>query len=291
MEIADKSILIRRKMALGDVILITPIIKKIKEILPKSSVSVSTDIHDVLKNNPYVDFILPTNTPLLGYDKVYNLDLVYERNPSEHIITSYAKFVFGEDIEEKSTQIYPLQSDEDIIEKQLKDFGIFNNNFIVFHMGVTARNRTWAKENWSKLIQNLTHTGCPIIIIGKNSDFFISGLNVFNLINKLSVQQVHCLIKRSKCFVGNDSGMLHVAGTTETPIVGIFTSAMGEYRMPYRQGVFCHNAKIVKPDLDCYGCLEKEIPPVECCGCRRGDYACVLNITPENVYNAIVSFL
>lgn len=77
-----------------------------------------------------------------------------------------------------------------------------------------------------------------------------------DLTKRLTVHQVAALVSRVALFLGSDSSMLHVAGTTETPIVGLFTSVKGDYRVPFR-----HGCTIVRPQGDCYGCLAMEEPP------------------------------
>lgn len=283
-------ILVRRTGALGDVVLTTPIIKKLREIHGYNAIiNIATAHHNVYLNNPDINYIFSPNHFVYNYNYVYNLDLVYEKEPSRHIIDSYSFEVFGHTEIDKNTILKPLASDFKFVNNIITQLGVVLPNTIVIHCAVTAKNRTWPARYWSILIDKLTTVGYSIIIVGTGNDFSFQKNEVYNLVDKLTIHQVASLISISKAFIGNDSGMFHVAGTTDTPIFGLFTSAKGEYRQAFRSGKLGSNTTIIRPNIDCYGCLEKELPPVVSCDCIRGDYICLDIITPEMVFIAVLN--
>ena len=70
-----------------------------------------------------------------------------------------------------------------------------------------------------------------------------------NLMNKTNISDCWHLINNSLAFVTMDSGLLHLAGTTDAPIVHLGSHLKPEFRMPYRYGnqsrFFYHNNKLV----------------------------------------------
>ena len=78
-----------RQLALGDVILTTPIVKQIfADYSGQCDIDVVTLKPEVFKHNPIVANILMANEPInfVGtYDKIINLDLAYEKYPKIHI--------------------------------------------------------------------------------------------------------------------------------------------------------------------------------------------------------------
>ena len=60
--------------------------------------------------------------------------------------------------------------------------------------------------------------------------------NGLNLVNKTSLDETWHLIQNSICFVTMDSGLLHLAGTTDTEIIQLGSSINPEFRSPYRNG-------------------------------------------------------
>ena len=81
---ADK-VLVHRAMALGDVLLATPIIRELAQ--QGYDVDVSSNYPFVFKGNPYIkQSLLPSQVSASDYEDIYNLDMVYENNPKQHII-------------------------------------------------------------------------------------------------------------------------------------------------------------------------------------------------------------
>jgi ADP-heptose:LPS heptosyltransferase len=283
-------ILVRRKGALGDVLLTTPIVRRLREVYgTQAIIDVATNSGSVYINNHSINNVLPGNASPQGYSKFIDLDFAYEKRPKQHIIESYIDVAFGDEGRDfdKSTQLFPCEGDVNYVDSMLKQNKLNPFEFLVFHMGVTWKNRTWPREYWHMALRKIAANGNKIVVIGMGSDFYIDNVNTYNFKNKFSIQQLSYLISQAKCFVGNDSGMLHVAGTTPTKIVGIFTSAKGEYRVPFREGEYGYNTEILKPQVDCYGCLHLEKPPVVYVGCKRSDFICLKQITPDMVARAI----
>jgi hypothetical protein len=97
------------------------------------------------------------------------------------------------------------------------------------------------------LTQMLNDIGLNVVSIGKDSSetgFFNVQKPVFNfaiekglnLMNKTNISDCWNLITRARCFITMDSGLLHLAGTTDTPIVHLGSSIKPEFRIPYRNG-------------------------------------------------------
>jgi ADP-heptose:LPS heptosyltransferase len=119
--------------------------------------------------------------------------------------------------------------------------------YVLIHPVSTWESRTWSAENWMQLTQNLNDLGYNVISIGKDSSetgFFNVQKPVFNfeiekgmnLMNKTSISDCWHLINKAHCFVTMDSGLLHLAGTTDTHIIHLGSSIKPEFRMPYRKG-------------------------------------------------------
>lgn len=288
-------ILVKRRAALGDVLLTTPIVRHLREVNGNDAViDVASDCGSIYIQNPYVNNVFAGSHPAVGYDQVIDLNLVYEKKPNQHIIESYVEAAFPSGIDsqfDKRTELFPSETDKDFVLSRMRDSGLNPEQCIIMHCAVTWKNRTWPKERWVKTAQLLAGLDRKVIIVGSGSDYKWQAANVFDLTGKFTIQQISYLISMCSVFVGNDSGLLHVAGTTKTPIVGIFTSAKGEYRVPFRNGEYGGDCTIMKPDVECYGCLARETPPVVFCDCRRGDYACLGQITPEGVFAAVKEYL
>jgi hypothetical protein len=54
--------------------------------------------------------------------------------------------------------------------------------------------------------------------------------------NNTDMDQAWYLIQNSMCFITMDSGLLHLAGTTDAEIIQLGSSINPEFRSPYRKG-------------------------------------------------------
>ena len=52
--------------------------------------------------------------------------------------------------------------------------------------------------------------------------------------NQTSIDQTWYLINSSSCFITMDSGLLHLAGTTDSEIIVLGSSIRPEFRLPFR---------------------------------------------------------
>ena len=202
-----------------------------------------------------------------------------------HIINAYSEACFGEEIQDKSTELFINENDRRVALKMLETERI-GERFVVIHPGVTGRNRTIGPDIWVPIINKLRESRIDIVVVGTMRDIQFVGLP--DLRGVISLHQVAAIIEKAKCFIGNDSGLVHVAGSTKTPIAAMYTSAKGEYRLPFRDGELGGGCKMFRTPLECYGCLEKETPPVITNGCHRGDYACVKSFNPEEILEYVL---
>lgn len=271
------SILIMRNSAIGDVLLTTPVIRQIlADYDGNCYIDVLTLCGDVFKNNPWVREVSSELARLPGgYEKIINLNLAYEHYPMLHIADAYEFFAFGKkgSVRNKQPALFPLASDAKHIENFIDE--IEGRDFLVVHM----RYSNWPSRNietelWKKVIDGvLEETDLAVVQVGAKNDLALSyeyNSRVFDWRNRFSLQQLQLLIKRSSVFLGVDSGTLHVAASTDVPIVCLFTSAHHDLRKPIRKpdsNVFIP----IAPSVPCYGCQARFDPPITNVTCDQGD--------------------
>lgn len=278
-------ILIKRFEAMGDILMSTPIIRKLyNDRSGKCLIDYQLyDTHQqILKYNPYIRNILGINDQLTDvYNMSINLDLVYEKKPKIHVIDAFAELVFGHSNIDKSLDLFTNELNRQQADKVKKSI---NNDYIVFH----ARNYPGASRNisllfWQDLVKTvLMETNVSIAFIGQGNDayFFRDEPRTIDLRNQFDILTTKEIISSAKIFVGSDTGTLHVAATTNTDIVGLFTSVRAEYRQPFRsKGRFIP----VAANIPCYGCQENFTPPVVQINCMRNDYECQNRFSVQDV--------
>ena len=289
-------ILLIRHGALGDVIWTTPIVRQLwLDHGGDCSIDVLTLKSEVFLGSPWVNMVLTPET--FGsrqtlYDKTINLDLAYEKYPSMHLLAAYAKFSHGsiDCVSAHEPQIFETRQDRMLV-AQLIDAKIVED-YLVLHM----RRDTWPSRNlsinkWRQIVDEvLATTNLKIVQVGSSNEIsFDHDSRLINLMGQLSLQQLKMLIAEAKVYIGIDSGTLHVAACTETPIVALFTSCHHTYREPWgrERALFFP----IPADIECYGCQSRMPAPVTGVVCARGDVACIESFSPEKIGRAIRAFL
>ncbi len=160
------------------------------------------------------------------------------------------------------------------------------NKVVVFHIGAGNEFREWGIPNWIKLASLLFKKHpVKIVLIGGSEDAgtadqILEGhpASVFSLAGKLNLRELKELIARASLYVGPDSGPMHIAASTSTPIIAYFGPNLSAFNAPWQA-----NAVIIEKDLECRPCDQRT--------CYPGDFRCVRTITPEDIYAACVRFL
>ena len=158
------------------------------------------------------------------------------------------------------------------------------------------RRDTWPSRNlnihkWRAIVDEiLSTTDLKIVQVGSpNEVCFNDDARLLNWMGQLSLQQLKVLIAEAQVYLGIDSGTLHVAACTQTPIVAMFTSCHHTYREPLGRNK--SQFFPIPADIECYGCQSRMPPPVTGVVCARGDVACIESFVPEKIGRAIRAYL
>ncbi|MCU0257012.1 MAG: hypothetical protein MUF60_09720, partial [Vicinamibacterales bacterium] len=82
---------------------------------------------------------------------------------------------------------------------------------------------------------------------------------------------------RAALYIGGDSGPLHVAATTGTPIVALFGPTLAERSAPWRSRS-CVTLTVDAGPLPCRPCDQRR--------CEPGDFRCLQGVRPATVLAA-----
>jgi lipopolysaccharide heptosyltransferase II len=98
-------------------------------------------------------------------------------------------------------------------------------------------------------------------------------------LGEFDLQELRALIGRSRLFVGGDTGPLHIAATTATPVVGIYGPTLAARSAPWRpRAVPTLSVETAVEDLPCRPCEQRV--------CVHGDFRCLTQLTPDRVIAA-----
>jgi ADP-heptose:LPS heptosyltransferase len=176
----------------------------------------------------------------------------------------------------------------------------------VIHVGAGKTSRDWGIENFASLVQKLkqnenkneTENDWSIFIVGKNDEekkkgeYLEKHFQIHNLTGKISLLELLYLISRSTVYVGADSGPLHLASLTSTPLVGLYGPNIPEISGPWRE----KNVSVIRKYLPCQPCnqkkceYEKDNHKKDNQNNNHGIISCMKNITTDEVYEAIIRY-
>ncbi len=156
---------------------------------------------------------------------------------------------------------------------------------VVIHLGAGNRFRDWGMENFNTLIRRLSDRQIPVFMIGHNdNEIQRAGIlskipHTFDFSGSLSIHELLHLINGAAVYVGADSGPLHLASLTATPLVAFFGPNLAQISGPWRK----EHVEIMQLDMPCRPCSQRK--------CKYDTISCMRNITVEKVYDAISKFI
>jgi len=163
---------------------------------------------------------------------------------------------------------------------------------VVVHIGAGNDFRDWGAERLAALTIKLGDVaGVRVALIGGAGDRGreaeivrrLSETRSIPLAGRLNLIEIRELIARAALFVGPDSGPMHIAASTATPIVAYFGPTLPAHFGPWRPGVDPAKTVILQKDLTCRPCRQRE--------CVTADFSCLRAITPDEVFAACRLFL
>lgn len=146
------------------------------------------------------------------------------------------------------------------------------SKYVVITTGFTAIVREFRAKYINEIMAYIKSKGYIVVFLGQKATktgnaFTIKGTfsaevdytSGVDLIDKTSLLEAAKIMEGSKAVIGIDNGLLHIAGCTDTAIVGGFTTVSPSIRMPVRYNELGWNFYPVVPDLslDCRFCQEK----------------------------------
>ena len=163
------------------------------------------------------------------------------------------------------------------------------HDVIVVHVSAGNPFRRWPEENFTDLVMALASASPArrVILSSGPSDRDAAGRIGRGARTRLgdaadrivefgdfNLAELRALVGRSRLFVGGDTGPLHIAATTATPIVGLYGPTLAERSAPWRDPRIPTESLHVA-DLVCRPCDQR--------ACAPGDFRCLTTLRAEDV--------
>jgi ADP-heptose:LPS heptosyltransferase len=163
---------------------------------------------------------------------------------------------------------------------------------VVLHVSAGNPFRRWPESSFSALASSLVaasprrwivitsgpsdHDAAARVAAAARTAAGDSGVRILND-NALSLAELRAVLDDAALFIGGDSGPLHIASTSDVPIVGLYGPTLPERSAPWRPAAV-PTVSIDAGALPCRPCDQRV--------CVTHDYRCLAHITAEAVYEA-----
>jgi ADP-heptose:LPS heptosyltransferase len=187
----------------------------------------------------------------------------------------------------------PTEPEKERVATLLNENSVSPAKMVVLHVGAGNRFRDWSADNLAALTGLLVREGrARVALVGAAGDRpveerILAALgpppsSVLSFCGRLNLMETRELIRRAALFAGPDSGPMHLAASTSTPIVAWFGPTLPENFAPWRpqdKG----DIVLLERSLACRPCEQRT--------CLTADYRCLQTITPGDVFEACRRFL
>ena len=171
-------------------------------------------------------------------------------------------------------------------------FGVDDDSFrdgIAMHVSSIEPKRRWPAHLWREVASELIRQGEKVILIGGPGDapvhqFIQDGLGsaITSTSGVVGLADLPHVLAKSRAFVGNDSGPMHIASSLGVPTVAVSPHPVGasdsHRNSPTRFGPWGTTAVVLRPQPAGTGCTD---------GCVASKPHCIATISARDVLAAV----
>jgi ADP-heptose:LPS heptosyltransferase len=178
------------------------------------------------------------------------------------------------------------------IDNWMMSADLIGHPLVVVHVGAGNRFRRWLPERFADVIAALAAADPRrrfLIVSGVDdpAGHQVRELAMSRLAERdrgavvdapsWTLLELHAILRRATLYIGCDTGPLHVAGTTDVPIIGLYGPTLPAMWAPWRPREWTM-APVEIDDLPCRPCDQRT--------CVPGDFRCLTSIEPRHVVEA-----
>lgn len=261
--------------ALGDVIASAAVIKHLVDtyyVTPESYIVVAKQsfrpLFHFIPDANFRDFDsteqpfwgIPSNWPVGLFNKKSTGTFV-RNTPKAMKLTDYASLAFADTIlDDALTNYVPLKPVD------VTHFGVDWTRAVILVTTYRDSTRRWPANEILKFAEQIKQRNLIPVFIGRtemdqnigkahlipktNLPADISQYGV-DLRNRTSLEELASIMAQSVVVCGVDSGPIHLAGTTQTPIICGYPTVSAKYRVPNR---VLGTTQVIEPRIECGNC-------------------------------------
>jgi ADP-heptose:LPS heptosyltransferase len=244
----DKTIYSLNSAAVGDLIAAAPSVKYAIEKFHKIAdyrVAIFPDFKEIFHFVPQDKIIdaggkYPDNYAIRYLNNMDQKASVCRMTPSRMKLTHYGSInLLARVISDYEARYIPF------LPADISHYGVDFSKAVVIITTYRDKQRVIPADQIKKIAEYVESKGLTPVYVGRRgkisiwknnlamSDFEYPGFGV-DLMDKTTLSELASIMGASRAVVGMDSGPIHVAFTTDVPVVAGFTVVYPQYRIPYR---------------------------------------------------------
>ena len=191
--------------------------------------------------------IIDFRSSLISYFLLRKKSYIFKHSNGMHQIHQLTHFFKLKNV------AYPIIYNSEIEEKIAKKKLLSDKKYIVIAPGGNWVPKIWPIENFNNLLCILldTNKNIAIILIGSKNDKekfkkdLIKSIDERKVIDLMgeNITQTHSFIKRSNLFIGNDSGLMHLAAASNITTIGLFGPTNDKLYAPFGEKCYIIRTK------------------------------------------------
>jgi ADP-heptose:LPS heptosyltransferase len=182
--------------------------------------------------------------------------------------------------------------------RMLRERGVpAESRLVVLHVSAGNPFRRWPESSFATVAATLAGPPhhCAVLLTAGPSDAQAAarviaqararaGADATRIVDgdPLSLWQLRAACDRAALFIGGDSGPLHIASTSDVPVVALYGPTLPERSAPWRPSSI-PTANVDGGSLTCRPCDQRV--------CVPGDFRCLSNVPPSAVIEAATALL
>lgn len=273
-----------------------PSLKDLRMLIKMSSYNIIIDAHNNLRSlylrsfqdAKVLKFYKNSVKKFLLVNFKINL-LKYSPSVAERYKKITLNYSAPEDIKNKALpELFTNAVSERSVEKMLESLGLSKDTKLICIPAVSGHfTKTYPAEYYAEIINRFPEENSAFFLTGRGADSeninkikeLTKGKKVYDLCDRLEIEDLISLIKRCSLVICGDTGPMHIAEAFDIPVIMAAGSSVKEF------GFYPQNEKAVvleNNSLKCRPCSHYGRAK-----CPKGHFKCMVDITPEKILSKI----
>jgi len=183
------------------------------------------------------DIIIDFRSSLINYFLLKKKSYIFKHSNNTNQINQLTQFFKLKSI------AYPIIFNSEAEEIIAKDKLLPHKKYIVVAPGGNWIPKIWPIENFNELLGKLLHkhNSLSIILVGSKDEKakykkdLIKNIDKMKIIDLMeeNITQTYAFMKKSNLFIGNDSGLMHLAAASKISTIGLFGPTNNKLYAPF----------------------------------------------------------